>query len=106
VVGETVRSAEGLALSSRNKFLSEADMTPALSLSKALFAGQKGANRDEVLALAKAQISPQAKLEYLELVDSISFEPTDLSDGEAVLIVAAKVGSVRLIDNVYVDRKL
>ena len=106
VVGETVRNSDGLALSSRNKFLTEADMPAALSLSGALFAGQKGATRDEVLALAREQIFPEAKLEYLELVDATSFEPTDLGEGQAILIVAAKVGSVRLIDNVYVDRKL
>ena len=106
VIGPTVRSGAGLALSSRNKFLVEADMPAALSLSKALFAGAKGSTRDQVLSLARAEISPEAKLEYLELVDQVSFEPTDLTDKPATLIVAAKVGSVRLIDNVAIDRTL
>lgn len=105
VVGPTIRSDAGLALSSRNKFLQESDMSAALSLSKALFAGSQGSTRDEVIALARAEISPQAKLEYLELVDADSFEPTEPGLSKAVLIVAARVGEVRLIDNVFIDRK-
>ena len=105
VVGPTIRSEAGLALSSRNKFLRNEDMPAALSLSRALFAGSKGRTRDEVLNLTRAEISAQAKLEYLELVDADSFEPTELGLGLAVLIVAARVGEVRLLDNVYIDRK-
>jgi pantoate--beta-alanine ligase len=105
VVGPTIRSESGLALSSRNKFLKPEDLPAALSLSKALFAGSAGASREEVLALARAEISPEAKLEYLELVDADSFEPTEPGLGLAALIVAARVGEVRLIDNVYIDRK-
>ena len=105
VVGPTIRSEAGLALSSRNKFLQDEDMPAALSLSRALFAGSKGRTRDEVLNLTRAEISAQAKLEYLELVDADSFEPTEPGLGLAALIVAARVGEVRLIDNVYIDRK-
>lgn len=105
VVGETIRNASGLALSSRNKFLTAEDMPAALSLSTALFAGEKGSTRQQVLELARAEISPEAKLEYLELVDADSFEPTEPGLTRAALIVAAKVGEVRLIDNVYIDRK-
>ncbi|MEY3561227.1 MAG: hypothetical protein RL068_379, partial [Actinomycetota bacterium] len=97
-IGETVRSPEGLALSSRNKFLRPQDMAAALSLSRALFAGQLGQNREEVLRLAAAEISPEARLDYLELVDSKTFQPTELENKPAQLIVAAKVGEVRLID--------
>ena len=105
VVGPTIRSEAGLALSSRNKFLRPEDMPAALSLSRGLFAGSKGRTREEVIDLARAEISSQAKLEYLELVDADSFEPTEPGQSLAVLIVAAKVGEVRLIDNVYIDRK-
>lgn len=105
VVGPTIRNDSGLALSSRNKFLTEQDLPAALSLSRALFAGSKGSTREEVLALAGAEISPEAKLEYLELVDADSFEPCEPGPSRAALIVAAKVGEVRLIDNVYIDRK-
>ncbi len=105
VIGETIRNESGLALSSRNKFLTAQDMPAALSLSRALFAGEKGSTRQQVLELARAEISPEAKLEYLELVDADSFEPTEPGLTKAALIVAAKVGEVRLIDNVYIDRK-
>ncbi len=105
VVGKTIRNQSGLALSSRNKFLTDRDMPAALSLSRALFAGEKGKSREEVLELARAEISPEAKLEYLELVDADSFEPTEPGLTRAALILAAKVGEVRLIDNVYIDRK-
>ena len=105
VVGKTIRNESGLALSSRNKFLTDKDIPAALSLSRALFAGEKGNSREEVLELARAEISPEAKLEYLELVDADSFEPTEPGLTRAALIVAAKVGEVRLIDNVYIDRK-
>ena len=105
VVGPTIRNESGLALSSRNKFLTEGDLPAALSLSRALIAGSKGATREEVLSLARAEISPEAKLEYLELVDADSFEPTEPGLGLAALIVAARVGEVRLLDNVYIDRK-
>jgi pantoate--beta-alanine ligase len=105
IVGPTIRSDSGLALSSRNKFLTDQNLPAALSLSKGLFAATKGNTREEVLALARAEISPEAKLEYLELVDADSFEPTEPGLSKAVLIVAAKVGEVRLIDNVYIDRK-
>ena len=105
VVGKTIRNESGLALSSRNKFLNDKDLPAALSLSRALFAGEKGSTRQEVLELARAEISPEAKLEYLELVDADSFEPTEPGLTRAALIVAAKVGEVRLIDNVYIDRK-
>jgi pantoate--beta-alanine ligase len=105
VVGPTIRNESGLALSSRNKFLKPENMPAALSLSKALFAGSAGTSREEVLSLARAEISPEAKLEYLELVDADSFEPTEPGLGLAALIVAARVGEVRLIDNVYIDRK-
>jgi len=106
IVGvETVREADGLALSSRNRFLSAADRVEALALSRALFAGRDAVPlgpaavrkaADEVLAQAGLA------LDYVALVDPADFTEIDRDDhrGEAVLAVAAKVGSTRLIDNV------
>jgi pantothenate synthetase len=74
-------------------------------LSRALFAGATLPTRGQILERAKAEIHPEAKLEYLELVDPISFEPTEVNENSALLIVAAKVGNVRLLDNVIIDRK-
>ncbi|WP_017623138.1 pantoate--beta-alanine ligase [Nocardiopsis chromatogenes] len=110
VVGvPTVRDHDGLATSSRNVYLSEDERASALALSRALLSGADasvtgpvgilGAAR-EVLDAAAADTVP-VELDYLALVDAHTFAevPPD-HRGEAVLLVAARVGSTRLIDNV------
>ena len=104
VVGvETVREYDGLALSSRNRYLSEEDRRAALALSRALAAGRDAGpdGGEAVLAAAHAELrKPDAEgvdVDYLELT------APDLGDapdtGEARLLVAARVGTTRLIDN-------
>ncbi|MGW3567478.1 pantoate--beta-alanine ligase [Streptomyces sp. NPDC000941] len=108
----TVREIDGLALSSRNRYLSPQERTTALTLSRALFAGRdagldvaavRSAARavlDEAASL-RPPLDPPLDLDYLALVDPSDFtEVPDDHTGEAVLAVAAKVGSTRLIDNV------
>ncbi|MHA6762279.1 pantoate--beta-alanine ligase [Streptacidiphilus sp. PAMC 29251] len=108
----TVREADGLALSSRNRFLSAADRVEALALSRALFAGREARAggpaavlraAEAVLAGAGAGAGPA--VDYLGLIDPADFTSIDRADfrGEAVLAVAAKVGSTRLIDNVRIS---
>ena len=104
----TVRDAEGLALSSRNGYLTEADRSAALALSRSLAAGVAAAGQgpDAVrrAALEVLDAHPDVGLDYLALVD-----PADLSDvpagfsGSALLAVAAKVGTTRLIDNAALE---
>ena len=105
----TVRDADGLAKSSRNRFLSEDERITALNLSRALFAGRAAAAdgadavRDAantILDLAH-EVEPPIALDYLALVDPSDFAevPADYS-GEAILALAARVGTTRLIDNV------
>jgi pantoate--beta-alanine ligase len=95
VVGvPTVREPDGLALSSRNRYLSAPERRTALALSRALGRVADGAAVDRVRALLAAE--PGLDLDYLERVDSTSFA-TD-PDGDLVL-VAARVGTTRLIDN-------
>jgi pantoate--beta-alanine ligase len=105
----TVREADGLALSSRNRYLSSAERVTALALSRALRAGADAATsgpsavRDAASVLLKesADAAPPLELDYLALVDPATFtEVPDAHTGPAVLAVAARVGTTRLIDNV------
>ena len=100
----TVREADGLALSSRNVFLSLSQRVSARSLSAALFAGRDAAGSPaEVLAAAREVLGAAegVDVDYLELRDA------DLGPAPAVgparLLVAARIGSVRLIDNIAVE---
>lgn len=89
----TVREQDGLALSSRNRFLSPGERVAARVLSRALRTGDVAAGR----ALVAAE--PGVALDYLERVDSTSFAADPEGD---LLVAAARVGSTRLIDNVEV----
>ena len=90
----TVREPDGLALSSRNRYLSPDERQAALVLSKAL------ATRDVAAGQALFDAEPGADLDYLERVDSRTFEAAP--DGD-LIVVAARVGTTRLIDNAPVE---
>lgn len=101
----TVREPDGLALSSRNRYLSPDERSQATALSRALTAGVRAASsgRAAVLAVARDELDavPAVDVEYLELRGT-ELEP-DVEHGPARLLVAARVGSTRLIDNMAVD---
>jgi len=100
----TVREPDGLALSSRNVFLSADERRSALSLSRALQAGRDEAGSAiAVLNAAHAVLSAAegVKVDYLEL-RSVDLGPAP-SSGPARLLVAATIGDTRLIDNVAVE---
>ena len=108
VVCPTVREADGLALSSRNRYLSAAERAEALVLSRALRAAERlfhdGERRAEpLLAASRAVVSqaPGVRLDYLALVDPYTLVnmPAITPARPALLAVAAFVGSTRLIDN-------
>ncbi len=101
----TVRDPDGLALSSRNMYLTEADRLAAVALSRALFAGvadeASGADAVRRAAHAVLDAEPGIALDYLALVDPMTLgEVADDAGGPALLAVAARVGTTRLIDNV------
>ena len=106
----TVREPDGLALSSRNRFLSAADRAEAPALSRALFAGSDAAAGGpaavrEAAAKTLAGTAAGTGLDYLALIDPADFTEVDREDfhGEAVLALAAKIGTTRLIDNVRIS---
>ncbi|MFW0787526.1 pantoate--beta-alanine ligase [Gordonia sp. CPCC 206044] len=100
----TVRESDGLAMSSRNRYLDESQRELATTLSAALVAGAHAAagGRDAVLAAAQAVLDthPQIEVDYLELRGRQLEEPPERGDGR--LLVAARIGAARLIDNVGV----
>lgn len=111
VVGvETVREYDGLAMSSRNRYLSSDDRRAALSLSRALLAAQEAGREptpertpaEHVLGVARAVLRDAhgVDLDYLELTAPDLGPAPD--HGPARLLVAARVGETRLIDNVAV----
>jgi len=100
----TVREQSGLALSSRNRYLDERETRAALALSTALEAARSSADRgvDAVLAAAQSVLMGEAlvRLDYLAVVDPGTFLPVDDGyRGKARVLVAARVGETRLIDN-------
>jgi pantoate--beta-alanine ligase len=107
----TVRDLDGLAISSRNRYLSAAERDTALALSRALRAGAAAAadGPDAVLAAAEAELSaagkadPPLATDYLALAEPETFDRVPAGfTGRALLLVAATVGKTRLIDNTAV----
>jgi pantoate--beta-alanine ligase len=98
-----VREHDGLALSSRNAYLSAEGRQTALGLSRGLAAAEaavKAGERDaaKLVALATAQLAG-ARIDYVELRDATELTPIERLERPAVLAIAAFVGTTRLIDN-------
>jgi pantoate--beta-alanine ligase len=105
----TVREPDGLAMSSRNAYLSPAERARATSLSRALFAARDRAAAGEgtaglLLERARAALDVD-RLDYLELCDVETLAPLARIDRPAVLAVAAFIGRTRLIDNVQIGSR-
>jgi pantoate--beta-alanine ligase len=101
----TVREPDGLAMSSRNAYLSPDERRRALALSRGLEAARAAAGRGEragaaLVALARAALEGQVdRVDYVELRDADTLAPLPTLDRPGVLLIAAFVGTTRLIDN-------
>ena len=104
----TVRDGDGLALSSRNAYLSEDERRRAVALPRALEAARAAVLGGEpvaaTLATAEQRLAAAGfgTIDYVALVDAATLEPLDVPAGEMRLIAAARIGTTRLIDNVRV----
>jgi pantoate--beta-alanine ligase len=110
VVLPTVREADGLALSSRNRLLGPEQRREAVVLSRALFAAQRAAQHGEQDAervrsgiRSGIQSSPLAAIDYVAVADPETLEPVERIGRRAVALVAARFGAIRLIDNVLLE---
>jgi pantoate--beta-alanine ligase len=105
-----VREPDGLALSSRNAYLDSADRAAALVLSRALFAAVddvRAGERDahSIVARVHERVAAESRVdvEYVACVDPDSLEPVPSIGGRALLALAVRLGSTRLIDNVVLE---
>jgi pantoate--beta-alanine ligase len=106
VVGETVRESDGLAMSSRNAYLSAEERQRAAELSRTLFAARARAQHGETGARlleeqARAQLEAAGlSVEYAEAVEAETMRRADAAGPGVALAVAVRIGKTRLIDNV------
>lgn len=107
-----VREADGLAKSSRNTYLSEAERQAALVLSESVFLGQKmvaegetDANKIVAAMTEHIQTQPLAKIDYVSAVDGVTMDPVDRIAGTVLVAMAVYIGKTRLIDNFIVEGK-
>jgi pantoate--beta-alanine ligase len=110
VVCPIVREADGLAMSSRNAYLSPGERRAATVLYRALDAARKAIGAGEVDAYRLVQTmrgvlaaEPLAAPDYAEIVDADSFEPVTRLRGACLALVAARIGATRLIDNMLIE---
>lgn len=107
-----VRETDGLAKSSRNTYLSEAERQAALVLSESVFLGQKmvaegetDANKIVAAMTEHIQAQPLAKIDYVSAVDGVTMDPVDRIAGTVLVAMAVYIGKTRLIDNFIVEGK-
>ena len=111
LAGPIVRESDGLALSSRNAYLSKEHRREALSLSEGLAqarsAWQKGERSAGTLRQAVADViktRPSAEIDYIQVVDAVSLEPIEVDcAGDALIALAVRFGATRLIDNTVLE---
>ena len=110
VICPIVREADGLALSSRNVYLNAEDRRAAAALSHSLAAvrdeiakGERDAGRLLAALRQVLALEPRVTLDYAEIVDSETLESLPVLRGACYVLLAAKVGDTRLIDNALIE---
>lgn len=110
IISPIVRELDGLAMSSRNTYLSENERKDALVLSQALHHaqdqiqhGERNANRliNEMVQMISTK--PTTKIDYVSIVDTTHLKPVETIEGEILIAMAVFVGKTRLIDNVMIN---
>jgi pantoate--beta-alanine ligase len=110
VPGPTLRDPDGLAMSSRNRYLSHEERQRALAISRGLFAArdQFTAGIDQtnrlLTTIQHTLLEQHLAIDYVAAVDIFNLKPIERITGPTLLAVAARAGSTRLIDNVVVGR--
>lgn len=106
----TIRESEGLALSSRNQYLSPDERRRATVLSQALDEGRRLIERGEQDAnivqrsvQERIETTPGAVVDYVAVVDAATLQPVTRIQGSILIAVAVKFGTTRLIDNVQIE---
>jgi pantoate--beta-alanine ligase len=111
IVGPIIRESDGLALSSRNVYLSDDERKQAVSLSTALIKAKKTIESGErnskfITRKIRSVLSeqPDIQIDYVEIVNLKNLQPVETIDGPVLVAVAAFVGTTRLIDNIIIDQ--
>jgi pantoate--beta-alanine ligase len=106
-----VREPDGLAMSSRNSYLSESQRTDAVVISQALFeardmiaAGETQAGQVIDHIRTRIEAVEQADIDYLSVVDVNTLNDLEVLDGSVLIAVAVRFGNTRLIDNLAIDK--
>lgn len=112
VVCPIVREADGLAMSSRNAYLSAEERQRATVLHRALDTARQeilGGERNATRLLGRMRevlkSEPGAEPDYVEIVDADTFEPVTLLRRECLVVMAVRVGGVRLLDNMRIEER-
>lgn len=104
-----VREEDGLAMSSRNTYLSDDERKAALCLSRAIFAGKKAIKKGMASSELKKimtdilESEPLAKVDYLSVVDLDELQPLEKIDKSVLVAMAVYIGKTRLIDNFFYE---
>lgn len=105
-----IRESDGLAMSSRNTYLSAQERAAALVLSKSLFmaraaieAGQTDASAVKAMIVDNISKQPLALIDYVEIVDAVTLKDIDSLKGQILIALAVKFGKTRLIDNLRLE---